>query len=77
MHCESFVSSGTPITIPGRISQLQIRTASQPPLTMIWKEGRVVIKPLRHSAQLLLEFPIPTADRPGPYSVDYIVGTMQ
>jgi hypothetical protein len=77
MHCEPFTANGAPIIIPEHISQIQVRTASQPPMTMIWKEGRAVIKPLRHSVQLLLEFPVPTANRPGPYSVDYIVGTMQ
>jgi len=76
-HCEAFDASAGAIAVPEGVSQLEIRTAAQPALTMIWKEGHVSITPQRDSAQVLLEFPAAGPDgNVGPYSVSYIVGEL-
>jgi len=77
MHCEAFAAATGAIAVPEGVSQLEIRTAAQPALTVIWKEGHVSIKPQRDAAQVLLEFPAAGPDgNAGPYSVSYIVGEL-
>lgn len=73
-HCEDFVRDGKEILVPEGVSQVEIRSASQPRVEVSWdcakSCGRLRIEPKYFSALFRLEFP-PLA--PGAETASYSI----
>ncbi len=75
-HCENFVSSGAPISIPDGIARLEILHPGRKPLAVEWTSGRAVIVPRAFSAQVNFTIPVPApSEAPGEFTLRYTIGS--
>jgi len=74
-HCENFVSSGAPITLPEGVARLEILYPGRSPLAVEWTAGRTVIVPRAFSAQVYFTVPVPALpEASGGFTLRYTVG---
>ena len=75
-HCETFIPSGEPISVPPDIAHLEILTPGRATLAVEWSSVSAVIVPRNFSAQVYFVFAIPpSTGAPGEFTLRYTVGS--
>ncbi len=63
-HCEDFVPSGAPISIPDGIARMEIVSPGRPTLAVEWTSGRMIVAARAMSAELSVVVPVPASTEP-------------
>jgi hypothetical protein len=75
-HCEDFVASGAPISIPEDMTRVKILSHDRPTLIVEWTSGRMIVVPRSMSADLRLNVPLPaSAKAPAEFTLRYTIET--
>ena len=75
-HCEDFVPSGPPISIPEDMTSVKIVSPGQPTLVVEWTSGRMIVVPSLMSSDLRLNVPVPSsAKTPAEFTLRYTIKT--
>ncbi len=73
-HCEDFVVSGAPISIPEEMTRVKIIVPDRPTLVIEWTSGRMIVVPDSTSAELRLNVPVPApAKAPADFTLRYTI----
>jgi hypothetical protein len=73
-HCEDFVPSGVPITVPDGITRIEIVSPGRATLAVEWTSGQLTIVPKVLSVELHLVVPVPVStDAPAEFTLRYTV----
>jgi hypothetical protein len=73
-HCEDFVASGAPISIPEDMTRVKILSPDRHTLVVEWTSGRMIVVPRSMSADLRLNVPVPSsAKAPAEFTVRYTI----
>ena len=74
-HCQDFIPSGEPVTIPAEITRLEIQSAGRRTLTVEWTSAHANIVPRNFSAQVEFAIPAPPPGAaPTEFTLRYTVG---